>query len=149
MKTLFSEEVACELIARLKMITPEHRQLWGKMNAAQMMAHCSIAMEVARDRKQLKRMRIGYVLGGLLKKNFYNEKHFARNSPTHPYYIKAGDAEIEKERVELIAHLRAFQAGGPEKCTTQQHTFFGRLTPEQWGIGMYKHADHHLRQFGV
>jgi hypothetical protein len=25
----------------------------------------------------------------------------------------------------------------------------GKMTPEEWAILMYKHLDHHLRQFGV
>jgi hypothetical protein len=29
------------------------------------------------------------------------------------------------------------------------HTFFGKMTKEQVGQLVYKHADHHLRQFGV
>jgi hypothetical protein len=29
------------------------------------------------------------------------------------------------------------------------HDFFGKMTDEQIGIFAYKHADHHLRQFGV
>ena len=34
-----------------------------------------------------------------------------------------------------------------ENCTTHPHPFFGYLTPEQWGKAVYKHLDHHLRQF--
>jgi len=26
---------------------------------------------------------------------------------------------------------------------------FGRLSAKQWGVLMYRHVDHHLRQFGV
>lgn len=29
------------------------------------------------------------------------------------------------------------------------HDFFGRMTLEQIGILVYKHCDHHLRQFGA
>jgi hypothetical protein len=42
-----------------------------------------------------------------------------------------------------------FVASGPAGCTNHPHSFFGRLTPEEWAILMYKHLDHHLRQFGV
>jgi transposase InsO family protein len=42
-----------------------------------------------------------------------------------------------------------FVAAGPKSCTTHPHSFFGPLTPEEWAILMYKHLDHHLRQFGV
>ena len=42
-----------------------------------------------------------------------------------------------------------FAAAGPKGCTTHPHSFFGPLTPDEWAILMYKHLDHHLRQFGV
>jgi len=38
---------------------------------------------------------------------------------------------------------------GPAGCTAHPHSFFGRLKPEEWATLMYKHLDHHLRQFGV
>ena len=29
------------------------------------------------------------------------------------------------------------------------HPFFGAMTSEEWSVLMYKHLDHHLRQFGA
>ena len=29
------------------------------------------------------------------------------------------------------------------------HSAIGYLTPEEWSFWMYKHIDHHLRQFGA
>jgi hypothetical protein len=45
--------------------------------------------------------------------------------------------------------IKQFFEGGPTKCTTNPHSFFGQLTPEEWAIAQWKHFDHHLRQFGV
>ena len=149
MHTLYSNDVTENIIRRIEQLTPESQAQWGKMNVNQMLAHCSSTMEVVRDQKQLKRLFMGYVLGGFFKKSFYNEKEFTRNSPTHPSFVHTDTAAFEEEKAKLIGHLRAFQSGGPEKCTRSGHAFFGKLTPEQWGIGMYKHSDHHLRQFGV
>ncbi|MBB6632612.1 DUF1569 domain-containing protein [Cohnella thailandensis] len=57
------------------------------------------------------------------------------------------DFNVEKEK--LIRKITTFQINGPEKCTTQPHPFFGKFSPEEWRKGIYKHLDHHLRQFGV
>ena len=57
------------------------------------------------------------------------------------------DLGIEQKR--LCGLIDRFVAAGPEGCTTHPHSFFGRLTPQEWAILMYKHVDHHLRQFGV
>jgi hypothetical protein len=30
-----------------------------------------------------------------------------------------------------------------------QHPMFGRLTTNEWNVWGFRHADHHLRQFGL
>lgn len=57
--------------------------------------------------------------------------------------------DLENERNHLLVLIDKFTAGGPAACTTHPHGFFGKLTPDQWAILMYKHLDHHLRQFGA
>ncbi|MDR0800975.1 DUF1569 domain-containing protein [Fluviicola sp.] len=149
MDTLFSKEALDKSIERIQKIQPNQQPLWGKMNSSQMLDHCSETMKVARGQKQLNRMFLSYIMGSLMKKSFYNDKPVPKNSPTHKSFIITPTSEFEKSKKELIDHLVAFQEGGPEKCTDAPHTFFGKLTKEQWGMGMYKHLDHHLQQFGV
>lgn len=149
MQSLFDKSAKDSLIHRIEQLTPEMQAKWGKMNVNQMLAHCSSTMEVVRDQKHIKRVFIGYLLGGLMKKQFFNEKPYGKNGPTHPYFIHNDTAEFEQEKQTLINHLQAFQEGGAAKCTKQPHAFFGKLNEEQWAMGMYKHTDHHLQQFGV
>ena len=73
----------------------------------------------------------------------------ARNTPTSPLLVTADDRDLAAERQRLQALVQRFAAGGPAGCTSHPHTFFGRLTPEEWAVLMYKHVDHHLRQFGA
>ena len=149
MKTLFSKQALDKSIERINRLQADKQPLWGKMNASQMLDHCSETMKVARGQKELKRMFISYILGSMMKKSFYNEKPVPKNSPTHKDFIITSTSDFEKAKQELIDHLVAFQEGGMEKCTSSPHSFFGNLTKEQWGLGMYKHLDHHLQQFGV
>jgi len=53
------------------------------------------------------------------------------------------------ERGKLLGLIDRFAEGGAARCTTHPHAFFGKLTPGQWAELMYKHLDHHLRQFGA
>jgi len=149
METLFAKQVLDKSIERINQLKPDMPAVWGKMNATQMLEHCSETMKVVRGQKHIKRSFISYILGGMLKKNFYNDKPFHRNSPTHPDFIITTTSDFEKAKQVLIDHLTAFQADGVEKCTSAPHAFFGNITKEQWGMGMYKHLDHHLQQFGV
>src|SRR5713226_574360 len=47
MKNLFEAATVEEVKRRMADLTPESERLWGKMNAAQALAHCSAAMEMA------------------------------------------------------------------------------------------------------
>ncbi len=149
MKTLFDQAALEESLSRIEQLSPESQGQWGKMNVAQMLKHCSSTMEVARGQRHIKRMFIGYLLGGMIKKHFYNDAPVKRNSPTHATFVVVDEKDFEQEKQTLIEHLKAFTAAGPEGCTSAAHAFFGPLTKEQWGMGMYKHLDHHLQQFGV
>jgi hypothetical protein len=72
-----------------------------------------------------------------------------RNSPTARELIITGDPDFAKERARLSELIDLLVAAAPAGCTSHPHPFFGRLKPDEWGILMYKHLDHHLRQFGV
>jgi Protein of unknown function (DUF1569) len=72
-----------------------------------------------------------------------------RDSTTAAEMVVTGEPDFEASRARLVELIEAFVAGGPERCTDWPHMFFGRLTGEEWGVLVYKHLDHHLRQFGV
>ena len=69
--------------------------------------------------------------------------------PTDNSFLVVDQRNFEKEKARLIELVTQFSTGGEAKCTTHPHPFFGKVTPHEWGAGMYKHLDHHLRQFGV
>jgi Protein of unknown function (DUF1569) len=150
MKNLFEPASADEVKKRIAQLKPDAARVWGTMYPAQMLAHCSLAMEMAVGDQKPPRMFIGRVLGPVLRKvALGNDDPMRRNSPTAKELLVQGDRDLEKERTRLLGLIGQFVSGGPARCTTHPHTFFGPLTPAQWATLMYKHADHHLRQFGV
>ena len=66
-----------------------------------------------------------------------------------PDLIVPDQRDLDAERQRLCALIDRFCAAGHPGCTTNPHSFFGRMTPGEWAILMYKHLDHHLRQFGA
>ncbi len=96
------------------------------------------------------RVLIGRLIGPLVKRlALGNDAPFRPNSPTAPALVVSDARDLEQERTRLAGLIDRFAAGGAAGCSTHPHPFFGRLTPEQWAELMYKHLDHHLRQFGV
>lgn len=150
MKNLFEAGVADELQERISLLQPDSQRLWGKMSVAQMLEHCSRGVESALGDFKPPRMLIGRILGSFIKsKALGNEEPLRRNSPTLPALIVLDERDLSRERDRLCGLIDRFVAEGRAGCTTHPHAFFGKLTPDEWAELMYKHLDHHLRQFGV
>jgi hypothetical protein len=150
MKNLFEPARAAELTGRIESLRADSPRQWGTMTAPQALAHCAVAMEWAVGETVAPRMVIGRVIGPLVRRlAVRNDDPMAKNAPTSPDLRIAGERELDTERARLIRLIDRFNTGGPAGCTTNPHSFFGRMTPDEWAVLMYKHVDHHLRQFGV
>ncbi|WP_445480542.1 DUF1569 domain-containing protein [Lysinibacillus irui] len=149
MKNIFNSMHSEEVLKRIDQLTPHAQPQWGKMNVAQMLAHCSAFQDIAMGNSFPPRGWLGKLVGRFAKPIMYNDKTLPRNMSTIPTILIADNRDFEREKELLKEKIILFQNNGPEKCTTHPHPFFGKLTSEQWGIGVYKHLDHHLTQFGV
>ncbi|MEZ2337705.1 DUF1569 domain-containing protein [Mucilaginibacter sp. RCC_168] len=149
MKSLFNQTDASEILDRVEYLPQTARRLWGKMEVAQMLAHCSAVLQMANGEKILPRTFLGWIFGRMAKKEYFNEKPFAENVPSDKHLKITDNRNFVTEKQRLITYIKKFQAAGENGATEHPHPFFGELTPATWGIGMYKHLDHHLRQFGA
>lgn len=150
MKSLFQPERMAEIRARVTAFTPDAPRQWGKMNAAQALAHIAIALETSVGDVKLDRMLVGYVLGGIAKRGvFKDDTPITRNAPTHKAFVVTDPGEFAQQKARVLALLDRIAAGGHGAMTSHPHTFFGPLTPDEWAVLQYKHTDHHLRQFGA
>jgi hypothetical protein len=149
MKNLFQNDVFAEIIERINKLTPSSKRQWGKMTIDQMLEHCFITMQTATGDKIVSRLFIGKIFGRLLKPSLVGKNEVRKNISTHPDFLANTPTPIEEKKKNLIGIIKKFHEGGEEKCTTHPHTFAGKLLPIEWAILMYKHLDHHLKQFGV
>jgi len=114
-----------------------------------MMAHCSAALDMVSGRLVLPLLLIGRILGPIGRPIYTNDKPLSRNSPTDKKLVVADSWDFSREQQHLKLRIREFLEGGEAKCTAHPHPFFGKLTPQDWSRGRYKHLDHHPRQFGA
>lgn len=149
MRNLFDPADRQSVLDRLARLEPGAARQWGKMSASQMLAHCSAALEVATGDRPRKQALIGKLLSPFVRSSLLGEKPFSKNSPTDPAFVMTGDKDFEAERRRLTGLVNRFCEAGLEKAGAQTHSFLGRLTGEEWAVMMYKHIDHHLRQFGT
>jgi len=149
MKNLFDKDSYGEISRRINSLTPASQRLWGKMEVAQMLAHCKEAFKVPLSDKKIPRMFIGYLLGWMMRSKLYNETPWGKNLPTAPNFLIKDGRDFNTEKNGLMELITKFNRLGPGNVGKFPHPFFGKLTQEQWGKSMYKHLDHHLSQFGV
>ena len=149
MRSLFVPADRDELLTRLMALQPDSTRLWGKMNSAQMLCHCAIALETGTGDRPMRQKLIGKVLMPFFRSAILGEQPFRRNSPTDPSFVVADEREFAAERDRLVGLVGRFAGNGAEHAGRQTHAFFGKLSGQEWGELMHKHIDHHLRQFGV
>ncbi len=150
MKSLYDSERVTELKQRMSKLKPDSPRQWGTMNPAQAMAHCCGGLEWAVGDAVPPRMFIGRLIGWMVKSMVLrDDEPMRKNSPTSNDIVVKDNRDLNEERARLITLIDRFVAAGPKGCTTHPHSFFGPLTPNEWAVLMYKHVDHHLRQFGV
>lgn len=146
MKSIFDKTIRDEVIGRINSLNEINSAQWGKMNLSQMLKHCILWEEMVQGKKKYKRMFIGRLFGKMaLKKVLKDETPLQHSTPTLPeLMIKEKEGNIAIQKVEWISRIKEY-ANFPNVDFV--HAFFGKMTKEQIGYIVYKHIDHHLRQF--
>jgi hypothetical protein len=148
MKSIFNPADNQEIISRINSLTPETPALWGEMSVDQMLKHCNEAVLVAFNEKELKINFIFKIMGSLMRKSILNSPQFSKNSPTAKEFKFTERFNFSTVQNELIQNFSRFQQG-EKAITCLKHPFWGKMNNEDWNKLMWKHIDHHLRQFGV
>lgn len=134
---------------RLARLAPDSQPRWGRMNVHQMLTHVTDAMErVMTDRPLFERdARVsGFVKFVALGTPLPWPK--GMKTPASPADVEVSASEFEPARDRFLGALMAFSDWQPTGITPP-HSVFGRLSTEEWHVWAYKHAHHHLKQFGV
>ncbi len=126
MKNLFEQGTVDEVISRIDKLQAASERQWGKMDAAQMMAHCSATMDMASGRLNLPRIFIGRILGPLVKPIYTNEKPFSRNSPTDKKFVIADQRDFAREQEQLKLKVRSFMRAGKRSARAIRIRFLAR-----------------------
>lgn len=150
MNNIFEKGETEKVIARINKLTPETSPQWGKMNVAQMLAHCCVTYEMAFENKHPKtNFLMQLMLKAFVKQAVVGPKPYPKNSRTAPAFVISDQRDFEKEKNRLIAYLEKTSELGESYFDGKESLSFGKLSKEEWNIMFYKHLDHHLSQFGV
>ncbi len=150
MKNIFDKTITDEVINRINKLSPSSQRVWGKMNVAQMLAHCSVTYEMVYEDKHPKPnpfMKI--ILKFFVKQGVVGEKLYKQGLPTASQFLIKEEKDFEFEKKRLIAYIVRTQELGASYFNNKESLSFGKLTSEEWNNMFYKHIDHHLKQFGL
>lgn len=149
MKNLLNIHNRESLIARIQLLSPEAPRRWGTMSAIQVVPHLTDPLRVAiGDRKA--EPANGLFCKPLVSTFIVWWMPWPKGAPTADKFIqgKKGTppAEFERDKQALLLAIHRF-ANHSEPF--QPSPVFGPLSRRAWGRLMYRHIDHHLRQFGL
>jgi Protein of unknown function (DUF1569) len=148
MRSILNESDRAEIVNRVQILSVSSTGRWGSMDVASMLQHLCLSA----------RMGIGELpLPSANKRAFqmFPLKHlilyvlpFPKGAPTAPGLKPSAAVSLEDERAAVLELLERIGTG-PRDGAGPAHPLFGPLTWREWGVVMYKHTDHHLRQFGA
>jgi hypothetical protein len=149
-KNLFDAKECQETIERINALTHKTPNLWGKMNVAQMLAHCNVTYELVYTNKHPKPKGFQKFMIKLFAKNVVvGPKPYKKNTRTAPMFLITDEREFEREKQRLIDYVQKTQKLGKEHFDGKESHAFGALSTKEWNTLFSKHLDHHLQQFGV
>ena len=148
-KKIFLKE---QLVPLIKNLDADRKAHWGKMNAQQMVEHLEGALKLANGKLVLPMMNFGDSLEAS-RTFLLSEKPLRKNTKTAlmgdepPPLRKANLSEaIAALEKELTRFFEVFE-NDPKLETT--NPIFGQLNYDMNVQLLYKHAIHHLQQFGL
>lgn len=147
---IYTKEVSDVIVSRIHLLQASDTPKWGKMNAAQMLAHCCVTYEMVYETKHPKpNAFVRFILKATVKNIVVSEKPYTQNSRTAPAFLVVDEREFEKEKKRLIDYINKTQHLGSAYFEGRESLSFGVLSAAEWNNMFYKHLDHHLKQFGV
>ena len=151
MQNVFSPEGVHHFTERIQQLNNNTQVQWGKMNVAQMLAHCNVTYRMIYDEGFLQKP--GYIKKLLfrwfIKPYVVSEKPYKQSVQTAPQFIVVDEKNFNEERQKLIAYIQRVQQEGKAAFEGRESHSFGPLTANEWNTLFAKHLDHHLRQFGA
>jgi Protein of unknown function (DUF1569) len=147
MKTIWDTDARREVHDRVARLVPDRKAAWGRMSAPQMVCHLSESLKMALGELKVapKNVPIRYPP---LKQFLVYVAPFPKNVPTAPelQVRSPGDWSADVADLRSLVERFASQRG---VAKWPDHPAFGRLSERAWGVLVYRHMDHHLRQFGA
>jgi len=151
-KTLADSAVTESLVARLGDLQPDTPRRWGTMEPHEMLCHLGDAFEMVlrtRPRRKEVRVRNRPLMKLAALRGPLRWWRGIRTNPEHnPHADGTRPSLFEADKARVVRALQALAVANPSSLETG-HGLLGKMSAADWQRWAYRHADHHLRQFGL
>jgi hypothetical protein len=139
---------AAEITERVSHVAPDAVARWGRFSAPQMICHLADSLKMALGDLPVrsKRLPIRYPP---LKQFIIYVVPFPKGAPTAPELIARQPRDWNADVADLRTLIDRFEQRGSSQTLWPEHPAFGTMTRRAWGVLVYRHMDHHLKQFGA
>ena len=151
MGNIFRPERHAEILSRLDDLSPKSERIWGRMTPHQAVCHLSDSFKaILLDRPltarppHLRQRVMRFVA-------FTSPLPWPKGVPTSAKVDAEKGGTPPGDFDEDISELKSLIGRYVESDgkTLKPHYVWGAMSRGEWGRYGYRHADHHLRQFGV
>ena len=148
MGSILNDADRSEICRRMQSLSASSTRRWGSLNVAGMLRHLHLSARMTLGELQVPSANKRVFQVFPLKHLILYVLPFPKGAPTAPDLKPSDTGSFEEERAALLELLERIGTG-PSDGAGPTHPLFGPLTWREWGAVTYKHADHHLKQFGV
>lgn len=139
------------ILERISKLNENSKAGWGKMTVNEMIVHIADPIRIAIGEKHAEFIKSDYSEPGLRHEIIYNME-WPKNTPSSPEFISGQNGtdlvDFKSDLETLQQTIISFNKKSDE-MRFSLHPMFGDISNEDWGRLMWKHVDHHLKQFGI
>ena len=148
MGSILNERDRTEIANRLRSLSVSSTGRWGSMDVVGMLQHLRLSARMALGELPVPSANKRAFQVFPLKHLIIYVLPFPKGAPTAPELKTSTTTSLDDERAALLELIERI-GSGPRDGAGPAHPLFGPLTWREWGVITYKHADHHLKQFGA
>ena len=147
MKSIWQDEATRELHERVGHLAWNAPAQWGSFTAPKMICHLADSLKMAMGDLKVapKNLPIRFTP---LKQLIIYVAPFPKGAPTAPELLARAPKEWAAD-VEDVQALLDRAASARTTDTWPEHPAFGALSTRAWGVLIFRHMNHHLKQFGA
>jgi uncharacterized protein DUF1569 len=149
--TILNDDDRAAIVHRMQSLSSASTGRWGSLDVTGMLRHLHLSARMALGEMEVPSVNKRVFQMFPLKHLTLYVLPFPKGAPTAPKLkpdTVASVASLDEERAALLELFERLGAG-PRDGVGPAHPLFGPLTWREWGVVTYKHADHHLKQFGA